>query len=845
MKRLKLLSAILFAIFAITAGLIYRYLLVDLPRPDELYQYASAPSTNIYDRNGVLLYQITDPHQGSHTPLTLAEIPQSCVDATVATEDATFFSNAGFDTRAMVRALIDNFRERQIVSGASTITQQLARNLLFTQAERTEVSMTRKLREIILAWRLTNTYSKEEILTLYLNETYYGNLAYGLEAASTTFFGKHAAELDLAECALLAGLPQNPVFFNPLENLPAAQARQRDVLALMVRHNKITADRAALAEAEKLQFAAIPFPIKAPHFVMYIRGQLERLFGQEEIYTQGLQVYTTLDLDMQNHAQRVAQYRLEQLAEAKDGSPPRNVRNAAVVILDPNTGEILTMLGSPDYFDPRIDGAVNATVASRQPGSSIKPITYAAAFDPQLAARYGYPPLTAATMMMDVRTAFLTKEGDPYVPQNYDRLWHGPVLLRQSLASSFNLVAVKVLDYVGLEAMTDLARRMGITTFDQSDRFGLSLTLGGGEVHLLELTAAYAAFSNGGYRVEPTTILNVTTSDGRVLWQSKPGRLERVLSPQSAFLIPDILSDNFARASAFGEGSSLRLSRPAAAKTGTTSDFRDNWTIGYTPDFVTGVWAGNADNEPMRHVSGITGAAPIWHDIMEAIHKNRPVHRFSQPDSLTTVTVCAVNGLLPSDGCQRTLNELFIAGTEPRQRDNWYQLATIDRRNGLLAGIDCSPEQTLNRWFIRYPGEAQPWLEQYHITHLPTDYSPFCPADDTRLALADTDPTRSEADILTQRLVASPIYFTSPDQGTTYRVSPDIPLEKQKIRISVQLTAGIKPGSVQLFADGQPLAQGAEALWQLSPGTHRFEATATNAEGEPVQVEAVEIEVHE
>jgi membrane carboxypeptidase/penicillin-binding protein PbpC len=446
-------------------------------------------------------------------------------------------------------------------------------------------------------------------------------------------------------------------------------------------------------------------------------------------------------------------------------------------------------------------------------------------------------------MMMDVRTAFLTKEGDPYVPQNYDRLWHGPVLLRQSLASSFNLVAVKVLDYVGLDSMTDLARQLGITTFDNSQRFGLSLTLGGGEVRLLELTAAYAAFANGGYKVEPTTILKVTDAGGETLWQTKPTRLNRVLTPQATYLITDILSDNFARAAAFSEGSPLRLTRPAAAKTGTTTDFRDNWTIGYTPDFVTGVWAGNADNEPMRHVSGITGAAPIWHDVMEAIHKNRPVHHFARPDGLNLVTVCSANGLLPSEGCHRTLDEIFVAGTEPRQTDNWYQLATIDRRNGLLAGPDCPPEQTINRWFIRYPAEAEPWIEQYHITHLPGDYSPLCPPADNRLALADTDPTRSAADILTQRLAATPIFLISPDQGTAYRISPDIPLDKQRIRVAVQVTTGIKPGSVQLLVDGQPLAHGTEALWQLSLGLHRFEATALDLNDQPVRTDAVEIEV--
>jgi len=821
---------------ALLAGFGRHYLLVDLPQPDQLYQYVSAPSTNIYDRNGTLLYQITDPHQGNHTPLTLVEIPPACVEATISTEDATFYTNPGFDTWAMTRALVNNLREGEIVSGASTITQQLARNLLFTPAERTEISLTRKLREIILAWRLTQTYTKDEILTLYLNETYYGNLAYGLEAASAIYFGKHAAELDLAECALLAGLPQNPVVYNPLENLPVAKARQQAVLALLVKHDLIKAETATLAEQETLQFAAIPFPIKAPHFVMYVRGQLEKRFGLEAIYTQGLQVHTTLDLNMQNNAQNIVQYRLAQLAKPEGSLPPQNVRNAAVVTLDPYSGQVLTMVGSPDYFEPRIDGAVNATVATRQPGSSIKPITYAAAFDPAWASQYGYQPLTAGTMMLDVRTAFLTKEGNPYVPQNYDRLWHGPVLLRESLASSYNLIAVKVLDYVGLKAVTDLARQMGITTFDQRDRFGLALTLGGGEVRLLELTAAYATFANSGYKTEPVTMLKVTNAEGDLIYQHYQKDRAPVLDRRAAYLITDILSDNLARSGAFGEGSPLRLSRPAAAKTGTTTDFRDNWTIGYTPNFVTGVWVGNADNEPMRHISGITGAAPIWRDVMETIHKNRSVRSFTRPAGLSKVTICAVNGRLPGEGCRYTLDELFIEGTQPQEADTWHHLAVIDRRNGLLAGPDCRPEYTLQRWFTQYPPEAQSWIERYHITQLPAMYSPYCPAEGDTIArspatLALTNPPTPSLDII------------APDQGVTYRLSTAIPQDKQKIRVAVLAAPTVDPQSVQLFVNGQLLAQDIEAMWQLRPGEHRFEARGIDEAGRPVSADRVEIVV--
>ena len=858
---------------------IQHWLLVDLPRPDELYRYTTAPSTKIYDRHGTLLYEITDPHQGLHTPLTLEEIPAACIQATIATEDATFYRNPGVDAWAILRALYLNLKGGEVLSGGSTITQQLARNLLLSPQERTEVSLTRKLREAILAWRLARTYSKDEILTLYLNETYYGNLAYGLEAASRTYFGKHAAELDLAECTVLTGLPQSPANYNPLENPAAAKARQSTVLDLMVKNGFIQAEEADGARREKLGFAAVPFPIEAPHFVMFIRGELERKYGLEAIYRQGLQVYTTLDLSMQNTAQRLVRYRLADLTKPQSGQPPRNVRNAAVVVLNPTTGEILTMLGSPDYFDPRIDGAVNATMATRQPGSSIKPITYAAAFDPVIAAAYGYQPLTPASMLVDVRTAFVTQEGQPYVPENYDRTWRGPVLLRQSLASSYNLIAVKVLNYIGLETMIDLARSLGITTFDNKN-FGLALTLGGGEVRLLELTAAYGAFANGGRRLEPVAITRITDHTGKIIYelprQLNPG--PPVMDERTAYLITDILSDNYARRSTFGEGSPLYLSRPAAAKTGTTQDWRDNWTVGYTPDLLTGVWVGNADNEPMRHVSGVTGAAPIWHDLMEELHKGRPLHDFSRPAGVVEKTVCADNGLLPVERgaesvgptdarasyairqanmlqtsqfpvpCQYTLTEKFIAGVEPQRVDDWHQSIALDRRNGLRAGPGCPLDFIEFRPYTLYPAEAQAWAAKQGVPRPPNIYSPLCPNVAAPGGELAGQPRRVENNEIASapRLLGSPaLIFTSPDQGSVFRLVPSIPADKQKIRVSVRPADGVDVRQVTLLVNGQRLADDFETLWQMHPGEYTFEAIGVDQVGNEVRSASVTVQVVE
>ncbi|MDW8070791.1 MAG: PBP1A family penicillin-binding protein [Anaerolineae bacterium] len=860
-----LLGVVLSGIIAGGAFALWHWLIVDLPSPEHLYWYTSVPSTRIYDRNGRLLYEILDPHKGAHAPVPLSAIPKACIQATLATEDASFYTNPGVDVWAILRAVWVNLRGGEVLSGGSTITQQLARNLLMTPEERSRVSLERKLREAVLAWRLARTYSKDEILTLYLNETYYGNLAYGIEAAARTYFAKSVSELDLAECAMLAGLPQSPARYNPLENPGAARKRQRVVLNLMVKHGFITPQEADLAAREDLAFAAAPFPIRAPHFVMFVWSQLEREFGREALYTQGLRVHTTLDLDVQDTVQRIVRYRLAQLNARREGQPPRNVRNAAVVVLDVHTGHILAMVGSPDYFDPRIDGAVNATLAPRQPGSSIKPLTYAVALDPQRPN-----PLTPATVLMDVRTAFVTREGDPYVPQNYDRRWRGPVLLRQALAASYNLVAVKVLEYVGLDAMIRLARTMGITTFDDADRFGLALTLGGGEVRLLELTAAYAAFASGGYRVEPVAITRIENARGAVLKRFVPPARPRVLDERVAYLISDILSDDQARAPTFGEGSPLRLSRPAAAKTGTTTDWRDNWTLGYTPDLVTGVWVGNADNAPMRHVSGITGAAPIWHDVMEELLKGRPVRWYDPPPGLVRVSVCADSGLLPVESdppttiqlaraghetaatsavrypatCPRRIEEWFIAGTEPTRRDDWHWWYRLDKRNGLLAGPQCPALYVTYRRYTLYPAEAQEWARRQGIPQPPERYSPLCPLPGTISAVQPNGAYGGAH-------VAPPtaLVMLSPDEGARYRFSAEIPPMAQRLVVHVRPVDGVVPRQVTLLVDGQPLATVTRppyrVTWTMRPGRHTFAAQGVDAAGRPLHSNTVHVEVTE
>ncbi len=861
------------------------WLLGDLPAPTPAALQPIRPSTLIYDRRGRLLAEVIGA-QGKQAPLPFAALPAACWQATVAVEDSRFFHHPGVDLLAIGRAVYQNWRSGGIVSGASTITQQLARNTLMTPEERYEPSLRRKLREAWLALQIELRYSKQEILAFYLNQVYYGNFAYGLEAAAQAYFGKPAQELNLAECSLLAGLLQNPAVYNPLQNLEAARYRQATVLNLMVLHGYVDRTEAELALAENLRFAATPFPLAAPHFVSYVEAQLERLVAAQRLARvehahmptplgqngapaahavdpdlSGLRVYTTLDLDWQRAAEEIVVRRLEQLRREKDAPSDRRVDNAAVVVLEPNTGAIRTMVGSPDYFNAAIDGAVNAAVALRQPGSALKPITYAAAMDPQRAAAAGRPPLTAATVIADVRTVFLTAEGEPYTPENYDRVWHGPVSARTALASSYNVPAVKVLQSIGLDALIDQAQRQGITTFRADGLgptapapYGLALTLGGGEVTLLELTGAYAAFANGGYRVEPYAIERVEDAAGQIVWQMAecraPGcqgsRGRRVLDERVAYLITDILSDDDARAPSFGRGSVLKLSRPAAVKTGTTTDWRDNWTIGYTPDLVTGVWVGNADNTPMLGVSGVSGAGPIWHDVMLMVHHNLPPRAFSQPPGLVRATVCIDSGLLPTQWCLRRRSELFIAGTEPREFDTVYRPLAIDVCAGTeqtprLAGPETPVQCVAERVYRVYPPELAEWALANNLPQPPAavDGQPWAVSDGAPPAavLAAVQPNAGQSPSLS---------LSSPDPNGVYRLSDALPADVQQLRLAVQPSSAAWQ-RVMFYVDGQAVGAATaapfEVWWPLQRGSHQISALALDPAGREVASEAIWIEV--
>ena len=722
----------------ITAFTVYGNYAKDLPDPNEIVTAQEKfETTRIYDRTGkVLLMEVIDPRRGDRTLLPLEQIPEDFRNATIALEDKTFYSNIGIDPVGITRAFMLNLQGKG-VQGGSSITVQLVKNILIPEEERYKISYARKIKEAILALEISRLYSKDQILEWYLNTNYYGNWAIGVEAASQVYFGKHTQDLSLAESAMLAPIVQYPAM-NPIDNPDQAKIRQGIALTRLVEEGYITQTEADAAYAEKLQIYSSMlkrYDILAPHFSMYVRKQLEDQFGPDLLYRGGLRVYTTVDLDVHSIAEEEARNQVAALQEQG-----RDVSNAAVVVLRARTGEILAMVGSVDYWNEEIDGNVNVAIAPRQPGSSFKPFSYVTAF------HQGH---TAAELVMDVHSCFDDYPNPPYCPENYDRKYHGPQSFRTALARSYNIPAVKVLDAVGVGNVIRTSHAVGLNTLNEDlDYYGLSLTLGGGEVWLLDMAYANSVFANGGvmmgqpaklprpgYReLDPVSILRVEDPEGNTLWEySQPEARNvvladgRELTPEEAYLLTHVLSDNRSRTAAFGSNSALRLSRPAAAKTGTTTDHKDVWTIGYTPQIVTGVWVGNNDNTPMEGVSSSRGAGPVWHNVMERIydegHADRllgeVVENFPRPPGFTKVEVCAVSGLLPTEHCPHT-ETLFIEGTEPTDYCNVHRVERVNRETGKLATACTPPHLVEDRVFEVYPPEAADWVREQGIPQPPS-----------------------------------------------------------------------------------------------------------------------------
>jgi len=631
---------------------LYLYIFEDLPSPYLIREQQPPMTTKIYDRNGDLLYTIFD--QEDRVLVGLDEISPYLIQATIAIEDNNFYHHWGLSIKGIVRAIENNVQNEQI-QGGSTITQQLVKNTLLSP----EKTWQRKIREAILALAVDAIYSKEEILFHYLNEVNYGGSIYGVEQASQWYFGKSAKQLNLAESSFLAGLPVAPTAYSPFGPSPErAEQRQREVLRRMLEDGYVSSEQVEFALNTQLEFRHNRYEIKAPHFVMLVRELLESEYGKEVVSRGGLEVWTTLDLPTQASAEAAVKKELDRLAKL-------NVNNGAAMITDPRSGEILAMVGSKDYFDSSQDGQVNVTLRPRQPGSSIKPITYATAFE------HGWTP----SSLIDDSPVAYTFQGSPtWTPRNYDGRFRGKVTLREALASSYNIPAVRLLADVGVSNVVEKGKAMGITTWEDSSRFGLALTLGGGDVTMYDMAQVYGTFANNGYTVKNNPILEVKAADGRVLYHNPcqgattPCLAQRTVNPLAAYQVTNILSDNSARSPAFGTNSVLNVTdHEVAVKTGTTNNLRDNWTIGYTSDRVVLTWVGNNDNQPMSSVaSGITGASPIWRQIMNQQLENRATkHAFVTPDGFEKVAVCQVTNTLPCNECPKVVEEIYPLGMAP------------------------------------------------------------------------------------------------------------------------------------------------------------------------------------
>lgn len=636
-----------------------------LPTPKKLVSSDKALTTEFYDRNGTLLYRLYEGR--NRTLVLLSQVPQYLIQATIAAEDKNFYSHVGIDPLAIIRAINANFQNHQL-EGGSTITQQLIKNTLLTP----EKTYTRKIKEIILSLWAERIYSKDEILQMYLNEAPYGGPAWGIEAASQTYFGETAHDLTLAQSAYLAGLPASPTQFSPYGSNPElGKIRQKDVLKRMVENKFLTQNQSDLAYSEDLHLKPQITSILAPHFVMYVKDLLSQKYGQRVVSQGGLKIITTLDLNLQSKVEKIVAQEIGKLA-------PLNVSNGAAMITEAKTGQILAMLGSYDYDEP-LFGSFNVALALRQPGSSIKVVTYATGF------KKGFTP---GNTILDVPVNFKDNWGKSYAPVNYDGKFHGPVSIRQALGSSYNIPAVKMLATVGVDDMINTAKDLGITTFTDPSRYGLSLTLGGAEVKMIDMMTLYGTLSQNGIKNISTPILKVTDSDNNVL-EEYGNHPTQAVSAEVAYLITDILKDNSARTPAFGANSQLFIpGYTVAVKTGTSDNKRDNWTFGYTPQFVVGVWVGNNDNSPMnpRLASGVTGAAPIWNKIMTALVSGKSDQAFVTPAGIMQAQVDGRKDLAIANNLPKTLVRVAKKDTQILFSDSFSSFATssarLDRTTG-------------------------------------------------------------------------------------------------------------------------------------------------------------------
>ncbi|MCA9308418.1 penicillin-binding protein [candidate division WWE3 bacterium] len=806
----------------------------DLPNPNQLLIREQELSSKILDRNGKSIYEVFG--EKNRVLITVDQVAPALKHATLATEDSSFYLHSGVDYLGMLRA-VKNTILGQGLQGGSTITQQVVKNALLTQ----DRTITRKIKEFILSQQLEATYTKDEIIQMYLNETPYGGQNYGALTASKAYFDKLPSELTIAEAAYMAGLPQSPSRYSYFSSDPTAGLERKNyVLYLMNERGWIDSDgkRHYLSDEEyetalkeELQFKRGATSFEAPHFVFFVKEQLAERFGEEFVEQAGLEVTTTLDIEAQNLAQQI-------VSEELDGMYRYTVGNGALVATDPRTGQIIAMVGSKDYFGESypegctsgitgensciFEPNLNVAVARRQPGSSIKPITYITMLE------QGYP---ASYPFLDVPTTFKGEDTnyEDYNPKNYDGRYRGVISLRKSLANSLNIPAVKAVKIVGIDSMLDTAQRLGLTTFEDRSRLGLSVTLGGAETKLLEMTNAFGTFGNAGLYHKPTSILEVKDAHGNVIykWQDDGGK--RAVSAEAAYIMSDILSDDGARSDVFGFGSLLNIpGHDVAVKTGTTDDKRDNYAVGYTKDIATGVWIGNNNNEAMSPFveSGVSGATPIWHRFMKEYLalKELPRDDFVAPEGVHKITIDELTGALPYRD-RPTRDEWFIKGNEPTAPSPWYQHLEICKKDGLIANDSCKKaDETDVKTFIKVTAERSEWQDDVDFwvgEHYKDDDSYFPPTAISGLEFDDKGSVKKNTE--------PKVSFTGLSDGD------EVPLD---FRLNVEVSSPNDINEVRIYRDGDKVTEDGSAPYGYNfnfefsqIGTHEFSAIAEDEDG--------------
>lgn len=802
-------TVVFFSLVGLIVFTIFSFLIFakDLPSPNKLTVRDSSLSTKIYDRNGKLLYDIYGDK--NRALVNWNQLPPYVKQATISIEDKDFYKHQGFSLIGIARSVLSIFIFHKI-EGGSTITQQVVKNTLLS-SERT---LPRKIKEFILAIQVERKYTKDEILQIYLNEVPYGGTAWGIEAAAQTYFGKEAKDLSLAEAIILAGLPQRPSFYTPFGTNPKAYISRADDVARRMREDgNISRDQEEQLKKDipQVKFSPNDKGILAPHFVFFVRELLVEKYGEKFVEQGGLKVTTTLSYDLQDKAQKIVTEEIAKLSDLKVG-------NGAAVVMNPKNGQILAMVGSKDYFAKNYDGQVNVAMSLRQPGSALKPFTYATAF------KAGYTP---STLLMDVSTEFPGGIGQPpYRPVNYDGKFRGPIQVRFALGNSINIAAVKMLALVGVKNMLRTAYDAGLRSLEPTDenlkRFGLAITLGGGEVRLLDLTDGYATFAASGKHHDPVAILKVEDKSGKVLEEVKDDSGKDVIGKDISFLISHILSDNNARSLVFGPSSLLVIpGKTVAVKTGTTDDKRDNWAVGYTPSVAVGVWVGNNDNSPMNQqiASGVTGATPIWNRIMSSALSGKSDEAFGKPDNVNALEIDALGGGLPCRDLAKR-SEYLIRGTEPT-RDCLVE-KTLDGKDYYVF-VEFDPVSTdgKNRWQEGIDAwEQSQGDSKYHppkeLLNQPTQNP-----DDIKVSISkphDHDKVdlsfETEADVNTGRKVTKVEFYiddsikdTKNDENGPYKFNfsfSESKKGKHKLKIKAYNDAGKDASSEITVSVGQP-----------------------------------------